>query len=296
MKKQNLENFFLSFCLVLISGSVSAKIIERITAVVDDQMISLNHLQMYRKLLSSSVPYSSELFKIRSRKSLIKSQKKLLNHLIDEKVLQSSLPMNQLNLPKKEDLFKRFLKKSNFSRKSLNRKLRRIGISFEDYQEIIYWSQAYQMWINMEIASSIQITNQDVNDYYLEKRGKNFFTQYKYEFHQWKFELSQKGKKEAEEFLENATRKKPEIKILTEAQMNRSLKKTIPHLSSGQFSKPICFASHCYVFKLVGKSFLVSDNKRTEVIRNKLFKQAFLVRFKNLMQDKRQASIIKKYL
>ena len=290
------KRWYLCLWLIGAVGTVSAKIVERVSAVVDDQMISLTYLTKYRKLLFSKIPYSSKLFQLRSRKILARNKKKRLNHLVDELVLKNSLPWEQINLPPREEIFKRILKSSKMSRKRLIQQLKRTGFSLEEYQELLYNNQAYQTWIDMEVSSSISITDQDINDDYFAKTGKNFFKQYKYELHQWVFELSQKGKNTAHDFLKNTKSKKPETLALTEKQMNRNLRAVIPKLTVGEFSQPLCFSKNCYVFKVLNKSFLVSHKEKTEKMRRKLFEKAFVSQLRAWMQRKRQASIIKKYL
>ena len=291
-----LKRWCLCLWLMGAGGTATAKIVERVSAVVDDQMISLTYLTKYRKLLSSKIPYSSKLFQLRSRKMLARNKKKRLDHLVDEQILRNSLPWEQISLPPREEIFKRILKSSKISQKRLIQQLKRIGFSLEEYQELLYNNQAYQMWIDMEVSASISITDQDINDDYFAKTGKNFFKQYKYELHQWKFELSQQGKKMAHDFLKNAKSKKPEALTLTKRQMNKDLSKVIPKLTVGEFSQPLCFSRNCYVFQLLNKSFLVNQKRKTEKQRRKLFEKAFVSQLKTWMQEKRQASIIKKYL
>lgn len=291
-----LKQVFLCLWLAGAGGTVQAKIIERVSAVVDDQMISLTYLTKYRRLLSSKVPYSSKLFQLRSRKKLSANKKKRLDHLVDELVLKNSLPWDQLNLPSRREVLKRVLDQSKMSRKRLMQELKRTGFSLEEYQELLYNNQAYQMWIDMEVSAAISITDQDINDDYLAKTGKNFFEQYKYELHQWVFELSQEGKKTAHDFLKNTKSKKPETLTLTKRQMNQNLRAVIPKLTVGEFSQPLCFSKNCYVFKLLNKSFLVINKERTETMRRKLFEKAFVSQFRAWMREKRKTSIIKKYL
>ena len=291
-----LKKWCLCLCVAGVGGTASAKVVERVSAVVDDQMISLTYLTKYRKLLSSQIPYSSKLFQLRSRKMLARNKRKRLDHLVDEQVLRNSLPWEQINLPPREEVFKRILKSSKMSRKRLIQQLKRIGFSLEEYQELLYHNQAYQMWIDMEVSASISITDQDINDNYFAKTGKNFFKQYKYELHQWSFELSEQGRKMAQDFLENTKSKKPETLILTKRQMNKDLKRVVPKLTVGEFSQPLCFSRNCYIFQLLNKSFLVDQKRKTEKQRRKLFEKAFVSQLKTWMQEKRQASIIKKYL
>ena len=283
--------------ICLVSFFASARMIEETTAVVDDEMIFLSEVKAYKKLLSSSLAPTGVLFQLRPKKELIKSRKKLINFMIDEKVLKSQLPENQLESSSKEEILRQELKRKNISNKRLRRELRKIGLSLEKYQDVLYYNSLFERWIQTEIASATQVLDTDINDYHRMKTGKNFFKQYKYNLNQWKFEFSQKGKSTAEAFSKQVEKKSiPSQSIsLTEEQMNSDLRKVISGMSVGQFSEPICFGSHCYIFELLQRSFLVSNPEKTEKLRAKIFQERFSSKFKNWMEDKRKSSIIKKY-
>ena len=293
MKYRNL--IFILLCLI--NGFSLAKTIEETVAVVDDEMVFLSEVKAYRKLLSSSLAPHGILFQLRPKKELIKSRKKLIDFMIDERVLKSQLPENQLRTSSKEEVLKRELKRNKISNKNLKKKLLKLGISLEQYQDILYHNDLFGQWIQTEIVSTTQVLDTDINDYHRMKTGKNFFKQYKYNLNRWKFNLNQKGKAEAEEFSKKAKREDlpSQFISLTEKQMNSDLRKTISKMSVGQFSKPICFGSNCYVFELLQRSFLVSNQMKTKKLRSKIFQERFLSKFKSWMEDKRKASIVKKY-
>ena len=286
------------FIFICLAGVfVSARTIEKTAAVVDDEMIFLSEVKAYKRLLSSSLAPSGILFQLNPKKKLIKSRKNLINFMIDERVLKSQLPEASTETSSKEEFLRGALKKKNISKKRLKKKLLRMGLSLEQYQDILYYNHLFEKWIQTEVASSIQILDTDINDYYRMQTGKNFFKQYKYNLNQWKFDFSKKGRQKAEEFSKQIGKKNsPSQKIsLTEGQMNSDLRKTISKMSVGQFSKPICFGSHCYVFELLQRSFLVKNQAQTERLRSKIFQKRFLSKLKNWMEDKRKASFIKKY-
>ena len=291
-------SYKLIFILLCFSNAFAgAKVIEKTVAVVDDEMIFLSEVRTYKKLFSSSLAPSGALFQLNSKKKLVKSRRKLINFMIDEKVLKSQLPEEQMGSPSGEELLRQKLKKQNISKKRLKKKLLKIGFSLKEYQDVLYYNYLFEKWIQTEVASTIQILNRDINNYYKVKTGKNFFKQYKYNLNQWKFDLSKKGRREAKEFSKQMEKKKKPSQVisLTEEQMNNDLRKTILKMSVGQFSNPVCFGSHCYVFELLKKSFLISNKVKTETLRSKIFQEKFLSKLKSWIADKRKNSFIKKY-
>lgn len=276
-----------------------AVIVEKILAVVDDEMISLSQIESYQKLLSSSWIYSSILFDVRSKKLLLKNRKKLLDHLVDEIILKNAMPLDfSMNLPSKEEILKEILVNKKTSKKTLSRILKKMNLTLEDYKNMLYNNKLQTHWINMEISSVIEVSDQDINDYYLEKKGRPLFTNYEYVFHQWSFTLSQKGKLLAQMLIKNKDLKshRPQLKNLTKPQMNKTLSKIIPSLLPGQFSKPVCMNKNCYVFELLNKSFVNTSFPQAQNLREELFKKAFLSRLKNWIKEKRQNAIVKKYI
>ncbi len=284
--------------LFLVNTFVFSRVIEKTSAVVNDEMIFLSEVRVYRKLLSSPLAPSSVLFQLWPKKELLKSREKVIDFMIDETVLKSQLPENYFISSSKEELLRQELKKKKITKNSLRRKLLKIGLPLQQYQDILYYNDLFEKWVHTEISSAIQILEADINDYYRMKTGKNFFKQYKYGLNQWKFDFSEEGKLSAEKFSQKTKKKNTlsQTLSLTESQMNKNLRKVVSKMSVGQFSKPVCFGSHCYVFELLQRSFLVSDQRKASQLRSKIFQERFLSKFERWMKDKREDSVIKKYI
>ena len=283
---------------LIFSLGVYAQVIEETVAAVDDEVILLSELKAYQRLLSSPLSPSSVLFKLKSKKNIRSSRFHLLNFMIDERVLKTHLPMEQMPEVSKEAALSEELKRKGISRRKMRSFLRKIKLSENDYQEILYHKNLYERWIQMEVSSQIQVSHEEVNDYYFEKNKKNLFKKYKYDLRQWSFELSKKGRKEAQKFSDYnriLTTTPKEIR-LSQDQMNSDLRKAVSKLALGQRSSPICFGSYCYVFELIHKSLVNNKKLRAEKIRKKLFEKAFLSKLKIWMETKRKASLIKKYI
>ena len=292
---------FLAIGIFILPFISKALIVEKVMAVVDDEMISLSQMESYRRLLSSRWRVESVLFDIRSRRSLLNNKKLLLDHLIDEKILtQIALKEMEsaLKISSPEELLKKKIAEKKISKKRLKKILSGMGISIEEYQNLLHQNMLSSQLVSMEVASLVHISDQELNDYYLEKRGKSLFTQYKYEFYQWEFEANRKEKELAQKLIKNKEFKnrKPQERALTQKQMSKKLAQVIPQLAPGQISKLICLKNKCYVFELLNKSFIGVHSQKAERMRKQLFKKMFLARFKRWIQEKRSASIIKKYI
>ena len=207
---QNRIAVLILFCLA--AAFAETKVIEETAAVIDDEMIFLSEVKTYRKLLSSSLAPSSVLLQLSPKKGLLRSRQKLINFMIDERVLRSQLPEDQFTSSSREELLKQELKRKKISKSRLKKKLSKMEFSLERYQDILYYNDLFEKWVQMEVASAIQVLETDINNYYRTKTGKNFFKQYKYSLNQWEFDFSRKGKTEAEKFLSKKRRKSPPLR------------------------------------------------------------------------------------
>ena len=186
-----MKSIFL-FSLIFLPLISNAKVIEKVMAVVDDEMISLSQVQKYKKLMASDIPYPSILFNLRPKKSLKQNTKKALNQLVDEQVLKNNMTPELLNLPSPEDVLRQTLKSHRLSKRNLVKKLKKINLSLEEYRNWLFYNEMYQALFNMEALSSVSVTFQDIHHFYFEKYHRHLSTKHKYNFHQWQFPFNKK--------------------------------------------------------------------------------------------------------
>ena len=288
-----LKKFFLILFISFLGVSgASSEVLEKVLAVVDGEMISLSYLKSYRRLLSTPYLPSHVLFDLRSKNALKKSRKKLLAHLIDEKVLKKALPENLSQISSEDEAFESFLKEKNFSKKRLKKKLGRLGLSFEDYKMIVYQSSLLQRWVQMEVADLIHISNEALEERHFKKTKRPLFQNSIYELHQWNF----KSRVQAQKFKPDESPLEPELKSLSKKQMSLKLRKVILPLKTGEISKPFCpTASRCHIFELLNKTAAGPNSPQIRRLKDELFKDIFLKRFKAWAAEKRTSAFIKKY-
>ena len=291
------KTFLVFFIFFGISISSVGKTIEQIVVTVDDSIILKSELDQYKKFLSSSLFHSSNLLGLYSKNSLIRSKKKLLQYLIDIKVLIQNLPLDQLEKVSREQLLKQELSQKKINDSKLKRFLKKIPMSISKYQDILYYNHLIDKWLQMEILSTIQVSNEALNDHYLRKTGSHFFKKNKYSLNRWSFQGGAEGLKDAQSFLKKTDKSSstPQEIILTGEQMNSDLKRVILKLNIGQFSSPVCLNNRCFIFELLHKDFVGQRTKSSEKIRGEILNQIFNEKLKKWMEQKRQSSIIKRY-
>lgn len=276
--------------------------IEKVVAIVEDDMISLSSLQTYRRWLRSSLSNPHILFELRSKKSLLRNKKRLLRHLIDQQIIVNSIPTGKeapFQFPSGKELIEPFLKEKKLSLKRLKSQLRTMGISLDQFKLWLQNDYASNQWVQIDVIEHLQVSDQDINDYYFAKHKKHFFKKYKYEFNQWRFPLNEEGKRQLQKIYNTRNKNEkinPTLRSLSENQMSVDLKEIITPLAPGQFSKPKCFHGSCYVFELINKSFHNTSPVQTEKLRTVVLKERIKNKLKQWMNEKRKSAAIQVYL
>ena len=285
-----LKYLFILFSIPVFSHS---QLVDQIVVTVDDVALLKSDLKKHRRFLSSPLSDLSYLSKIYSRKSLKKSEKKVLSYLIDQAVLVQNAPKDQSF--SKEQILEKKLSEKKLSHKQMRKYLKDISMSVLEYQNILENNHHINQWIQMEILSHVQVSDEDLNDYYIKKTGKNFFKKKKFSLNRWAFKNNSEDLKLAKDFSRKKEKPPGQEIVLTVAQMNKSIKKEILKLSIGQFSKPVCIENSCFVFELLHKGFVSMRTKASEKLREEIFNKIMVQKLTQWMLQNRKSSVIKKY-
>jgi len=132
----------------------SAKIIDRIVAVVNDEIITLSALNEFKQKLGGE-----------------KTQKEYLDAIIEDKLTKQFI--KKLNLsPEYEEVeaeINNIVKQQGLSRETLIRFLKERGMTFNEYRDNIKRSIENQRLLDLEIKSKIDINEEDIRSYYFNK-------------------------------------------------------------------------------------------------------------------------------
>lgn len=148
---------FLILCALGCSPFSHAKIIDRIVAVVNDDIISQSDLDAYQKRVKAS-----------SAETITHSPKKMLELLIEEILLKQLV--KKLNLSAEEEEvtahINTILKNQGITQKDLLSFLKSRGLTYQQYKENIKQGLEQQRLLEREIQSSIVIKKEDIRAYY----------------------------------------------------------------------------------------------------------------------------------
>lgn len=159
--------FFYVFNMPVIARVESAEVVDRIVAVVNDDIITFTELNQLFK------PYADQI-RVRGytpgkeSKMLFKVREDILNQIIDEKLADQEIERYGIVVSKKEiDNTIEHIKKANFSSdEELKEALGKEGLSIEEYRKRIKEQKLRAKLVNIEIKSKIVITKEDIKSYY----------------------------------------------------------------------------------------------------------------------------------
>lgn len=160
-----------------------AKVIEGIEIIINNEIVTQSDIERYRKRLQSGGLVDDALVQLSDPEKLKKDPKALRNHLIDEKVLDSEVKKQglEVTIERVEQEIREISKRNGISREDLKKALAQQGVKFSEYQDFIKTSLERQSLIEKEITSRIKISEEDISSYYLKEKGIQSAQVFEYE-------------------------------------------------------------------------------------------------------------------
>ncbi len=164
---------FVTFGFPLIAKAEGAEVVDRIVAVVNDDIITLFELNR------SFEPYAEKVRALgyqidKERKMLFKVREDMLSRLIDQKIKDQEIKRFNITISEKEiDQTIERIKEANFyTDEDLRAALANDGLTMEEYREQIKEQILRTKLVNLEIKSKIVITEDDIKFYYENHQDK----------------------------------------------------------------------------------------------------------------------------
>ena len=152
----------------LCEGETDAEIIDKIVAMVNDDIITLSELR------EITVPY---LKKMQSKYSLEyneeqmrETERRILDQLVDERLVKQELVRLEIKATEKEIALavKDMMEGSNLSEDQFEKALAEQGLTLEKYREQMKYEMERMRLLDMEIRSKVQIKDKEIEKYYKE--------------------------------------------------------------------------------------------------------------------------------
>lgn len=275
-------------CLsLLFTISAEAKLLDKITAIVDDNIITLSQVQRVSKGLAikknvapmiydKNTYTNEEVTNIFIKKFLIRSKLAELGYSITDDQVESQIKANE--------------KRLNVDRKALMSFLKQQGSTFDEYFETLREAIEYSYFINRVISPTIAVSEQDVKNTYFKQNIKDARMNFKYSLIDYSIGKDimpkvEKGQLEdvVKQYRINgvlpsnfSTLAVNNLDEITEEGLAPELKTLLKHTDEGTLSAPIVLNGQHHVFYIAKKDLVESEEfaKQKDRIREELFEAA----------------------
>jgi peptidyl-prolyl cis-trans isomerase SurA len=160
------KGLLVALCVLLppLAGPAGAEVVDRIVAVVNDQIITLSEVDQMAKTVQAQHPGAAQQFK--DQKAL---QKEMLEVLIDRKLAQAEAKRRGIAVTDKEleQALKDFKTKSHItSDEDLAKLLARAGITMKELKQQISDQITQDRLIQVEVGGKVTISDAEVRRFY----------------------------------------------------------------------------------------------------------------------------------
>lgn len=155
-----MKRMVLAFITIFITVA-EAEIIDRIVAVVNDEVITLSELEEATQLYSNLSPKSSV-------------KKQVLEQLINEKLAAQEIKRLGIKASKEEidGAVNRILKENSISLEDLKAKLKAQGMSYPEYRHFLKKQMEKGKLVGLEVESKITILEETLKKYYISNQNQ----------------------------------------------------------------------------------------------------------------------------
>ncbi|MDD0854709.1 SurA N-terminal domain-containing protein [Halobacteriovorax sp. GB3] len=276
-----MKRFFILFS-ILATFNAHAELLDKILAVVDDNVITLSMVERVKQNLIarrnispfvySKQKYSNkEISDIIINSHLIRSKLKEMNIIITDEHVESEIKSKEKALGLSRAALLNFLENNN--------------TTFEEFFEITRGAIEFNQFNARVIAPLISVTDQEIKNKYYEQNSKDKRLAFKYNLVD--FSLSKNKVKDKNHFV-NSLKKYQTTGILpdqysdlgtnvlgdiTEDGLTSELNKLLKKSQEGQFTSPILLYGDYHVFFVKKKDLVESEDYRKQ--KNRLKGQIF---------------------
>tara|TARA_B100000749_G_scaffold122825_1_gene93868 strand:+ start:110051 stop:111001 length:951 start_codon:yes stop_codon:yes gene_type:complete len=311
--------FLLIFVFLFSTNALSAETVERIIAIVNNEIITLSDVSEYKSKLRSDSLVDQAVLQFKDQPKLMKDEKYLISHLIDEKLVDSEIKRSKLSITfeKVDQEIRRIASTQGVSREQLKAALQERGIKYSDYQDFIKTSIERRSLIEKEVQSKVKISEEDVTSYYISKFGTTGKEAFEYQLAHILTLNENGGKKAALEKAEKAMAKLQsgeEFSAVAEqlsedpnftsgglmgtfksGEMRKEIERAIGKLDVGETTKVIPIPQGFQIVKVVKKTLTTNPEiaSKTNSIRQVLMADAIKRGLKSWLDEQRERAFIR---
>ncbi|MAF89963.1 MAG: peptidylprolyl isomerase [Bdellovibrionota bacterium] len=307
---------FLSIALLTCSLFANAEVYDRILAVVNGEILTLSDMNQFKARLKKQ-KLADDLFQA-NPESLLKNKKLLLDHLIDQKIVDSEVSRLNLGIgPEQVEMeINKIATGLGISRDDLRKRLKADGIDFKEYQDFIKTRVERQALIQREITSKIRISDDELKSFYAKKASGSEADAFEYNLSHILIQVKENedaAKQRAMNvyskiqnglnFSDAASQYSEDpnfssggfLGVFKSGEFLPAFENAVKNLSEGGTAKPIKVGSNFIILKVNKKQIVESPQflAQKERIRSYLTQEAFKKQFQFWLVQKRSDSDIR---
>ena len=246
------------------------KLLDKIVAVVNNQVISLSEVSRMQDTVEARVEVSPIIY---DKKQY--NQKNFIDLLIRAFIIRDKLTAQGyvINDDAVESRIRATEQRLGLARADLLNFLKSKDLTFEEYFEIIRETMEYNIFASRIIAPLVSVTEQEIKNEFYKKNASNTALSFKYHLMDFYLPEAKLIDKDSAKFLTTLrdyqlTGKLPEefkdletneLENLREEGLSADLVKILKDTPEGSFSKPILLGGHWHSFYLQKKDLVESQ-------------------------------------
>lgn len=282
-----LASRFFFLITLLTTLTAEAKLLDKIAAIVDDNIITLSQISRTTNNLAikknvapmvydKNAYTNEEILQISINKFLIRAKLAELGYNITDDQVESQIKSNQERL--------------GVDRKALMGFLKQQGTSFDEYFETLREAIEYSYFVSRVVSPMISISEQDVKNTYYKNNIKDSRMNFKYTLIDYAISkdiVGKPNKGQMEEVVKQyringvlpdaySTLTVANLDDITEEGVTSELKTLLKETDEGALTTPIVINNQYHVFYLAKKDLVESEAfaSQKEKIKDQLFEKA----------------------
>lgn len=304
------------FFFCLLSLSASAEVVDKILAIVNDEIITQQDLESYKKKIRTG-KFIDDLL-LSDKNKVLADPKALLEHLINERIIDSEVKRQDLavTVEKVDQEIRGIARNNGITKNQLADEIKKQGVSFSEYQQFVKQRLERQALIQKTISSKIKISEEEIQNYYISNNKTSDLTSYEYSLAHILFlnkNSKSEAKKRAQSILEkvNAGERFDDLASQYSEDPNfstggflgtfksgeflKELEQAVQNLQPGQTSKIVETKLGFHILKVTGKKIIKDPNYEAakKQIQNILYEKAFAQQFKFWIEQRKAESFVK---
>lgn len=267
--------------------TANAKLLDKIVAVVDDNIITLSQIQRFGQIIpikrnvagnvyGQSSYTSEELLKLSINKYLIRAKLAELGYTITDDQVESQIKGNEQKLGVNRDALRSFLKTQN--------------TSYEEYFETLREAIEYSYFVNRVIAPVISISEQDVKNTFYKTNAKSSRMNFRYNLVDYSIDkgvVPTLQKNQFEEVIKQykinsnlpekfSTMNTANLDEINEEGLAPELINLLKATDEGAYTTPIVLNGKHHVFYIAKKDLVETEayNTQKDKIKDQLYDKA----------------------